>query len=39
MREWWREKDFSDIFKETLIGKDLSMEQITDLICADLFTR
>ena len=36
MREWWREKDLSTILRETLIGKDLSMEQITDLVCADL---
>ena len=36
MREWWREKDLSAILRETLIGKDLSMEQITDLVCADL---
>lgn len=36
MREWWREKDYSDILMEAKIGQELSMEQITDLIYSRL---
>jgi len=36
MREWWREKDFSDVLSETVIGERLSLEQIVELICEDM---
>ncbi len=39
MREWWREKDFTDVFSETKIGPDLSLEQVTNLIYSDVVSR
>lgn len=36
MREWWREKDFSDILDENVITEEFSMEQIVSRIYQNL---
>lgn len=39
MRQWWNEKDYSDILKENTIGKEMTMEDIVNKIISDLFFR
>lgn len=38
MRRWWREKDYLDIIPQTILGKDLSLEDAVDLIYQDVMT-
>lgn len=36
MREWWSEKDLLDIMSETLLYKELSLNEIVDIIYQDV---
>lgn len=36
MREWWREKDFSDVLNEVAITQEKDMESIVTDICNDV---
>ncbi len=36
MRRWWKEKDYLDIIPQTMIDKDLSMEDAVELIYRDV---
>lgn len=36
MREWWSEKNLLDIMSETLLYKELSLNEIVDIIYQDV---
>ena len=36
MRRWWKEKDYLDIIPQTMIDKDLSIEDAVELIYRDV---
>ena len=35
MRKWWKEKDFSKVLSEKIIGKDMDKEDIINKIIAE----
>ena len=39
MRRWWKEKDYLSIIPQTILKKDLSLEDVVDLIYHDLTTK
>lgn len=39
MRSWWKEKDYLDMISEKNITKELSLEQIVDLIYFDVINK
>ncbi|NRT71954.1 hypothetical protein BJV40_001970 [Clostridium beijerinckii] len=36
MREWWNEKDLSDVISEVCLHKELSLNEIVDMIYQDV---
>ncbi|AVK46791.1 uridine kinase [Clostridium sp. MF28] len=36
MREWWNEKDLSDVISEVFLHKELSLNEIVDIIYQDV---
>lgn len=36
IRKWWNEKDLLDIIPETYIHKDLSLNEIVDMVYTDV---
>ena len=36
MRRWWREKDYIEIIKETIITKEMTIEQALKIITTDI---
>jgi predicted kinase len=36
MREWWNENDLLDILPEVYLNKELSLNEIVDMICQDV---
>ena len=36
MRRWWKEKDYLDIIPQTMIDKDMSVEEAVELIYRDV---
>ena len=35
MRRWWKEKDFIGIIPETIIGAEMSIDEVIEMICKD----
>lgn len=38
MRKWWREKDYLTIIPETVLRKDLSLQDAVEMISHTVFT-
>ena len=36
MRRWWRDRDYSDVLRETALGEGMSRSEIVERICRDV---
>ena len=36
MRRWWRDRDYSDVLRETALGEGMSRSEVVERICWDV---